>query len=57
MEPIENLAREWLRLDQDEATTTVIRHLLEENNRVELEKRLRTRINPLPPNIANFNNV
>lgn len=38
------LAEEWLRLDQDQATKHEILTLLEEGNIVELENRLRTRI-------------
>lgn len=40
----EELAREWLRLDQDQVTKDEISKLLEEGNHAELETRLRTRI-------------
>jgi phosphoglucomutase len=45
MEPsIQDLAKEWLRLDQDEETREEVEYLLTHNNNDELEKRLRNRI-------------
>jgi phosphoglucomutase len=45
MEPsIHDLAKEWLRLDQDERTREEMENLVAENNTDELEKRLRHRI-------------
>jgi phosphoglucomutase len=43
-EPIEVLARRWLDLDRDETTRKEIEALLRDNNKNELEQRLRNRI-------------
>lgn len=43
-QPIQDLANEWLRLDQNERTREEIQNLLADNNVEELEKRLRNRI-------------
>ncbi|KAF2195297.1 hypothetical protein K469DRAFT_649077 [Zopfia rhizophila CBS 207.26] len=42
--PINELAEEWLRLDEDKSTTDEIYKLLVQGNNEELEKRLRNRI-------------
>ncbi|TKA71451.1 hypothetical protein B0A49_03804 [Cryomyces minteri] len=44
MSSIEELAAEWLRLDKDMETHDEIQQLLADDNRAELEERLRTRI-------------
>ncbi|KAK5137952.1 hypothetical protein LTR08_005748 [Meristemomyces frigidus] len=44
MEPIENLAEQWLSTDQDPETRKEIEDLLAIHDEAELEKRLRTRI-------------
>ena len=44
MESTEELAHRWLQLDQDQSTIEEIKGLLEANDHVELESRLRTRI-------------
>jgi hypothetical protein len=42
--PIQHLAEMWLRMDQDETTKAEITQLLNEAKTIELEKRLRHRI-------------
>ncbi len=44
MASIEELAREWLRLDRDEETRSVIEKLLAQQNCVDLKKLLSTRL-------------
>lgn len=41
---IQDLAKRWLQLDQDETTRKEIKYLLDSNNEAELEQRLRKRI-------------
>lgn len=41
MEPIRDLAAQWLHLDQDESTRQEIQQLVDANDEVELETRLR----------------
>ncbi|KAJ6500366.1 hypothetical protein C8R45DRAFT_820604 [Mycena sanguinolenta] len=44
MTSLESLVSEWLRLDQNEATKSEIKHLWDQGNTAELEQRMRTRI-------------
>lgn len=44
MEPIQDLAERWMKVDQDESTRREIEELMKANNGIELEARLRTRI-------------
>lgn len=44
MEPIQDLAKRWLSLDEDKHTKKEIEDLLRANDNAELEQRLRQRI-------------